>query len=423
MPRIPKLSSVGIARYTRALSALAFPMSRNPDVIIIGGGASGLMCALSAGYRGLAVQVLEMGPKVGLKILVSGGGRCNFTNLRVDPKCHFLSDNAHFCISALKRFTPEDFIALVERAGIAYHEKTLGQLFCDHSAKEIVAMLLGHCEAAGVQIALRQKVTGIFPQEAGGFQVETEKGAFQAPQVVLASGGLSMPKIASDLAFRFTRQQGMAQVAPRAALVPLTWRAEDRARFDALSGISVDAMVSAGDAHFRENLLFTHRGLSGPAVLQASSYWREGEAVKINLLPDHEALAWLRDGQQRFPRQQLSTLLKSALPARLVEVLVMADFSDAQLANVSGETLGRLAERLGAWCVYPNGTEGYRTAEVTLGGLATSEVSSKTFELKRLPGLYAIGEALDVTGWLGGYNFQWAWASGWCCAQHLRYPS
>lgn len=423
MPRIPKLSSVGIARYTRALSALAFPMSRNPDVIIIGGGASGLMCALSAGYRGLAVQVLEMGPKVGLKILVSGGGRCNFTNLRVDPKCHFLSDNAHFCISALKRFTPEDFIALVEGAGIAYHEKTLGQLFCDHSAKEIVAMLLGHCEAAGVQIALRQKVTGIFPQEAGGFQVETEKGAFQAPQVVLASGGLSMPKIASDLAFRFTRQQGMAQVAPRAALVPLTWRAEDRARFDALSGISVDAMVSAGDAHFRENLLFTHRGLSGPAVLQASSFWREGEAVKINLLPDYEALAWLRDGQQRFPRQQLSTLLKSALPARLVEVLVMADFSDAQLANVPGETLGRLAERLGAWCVYPNGTEGYRTAEVTLGGLATSEVSSKTFELKRLPGLYAIGEALDVTGWLGGYNFQWAWASGWCCAQHLRYPS
>jgi len=398
-------------------------MSQSPDVIIVGGGASGLMCALSAGYRGLSVQVLEMGPKVGLKILVSGGGRCNFTNLRVDPKTHFLSDNGHFCISALKRFTPEDFIALVEAAGIAYHEKTLGQLFCDHSAKDIVAMLLGHCEAAGVQIALRQKVTGIAPLAAGGFRVETEKGAFHAPQVVLASGGLSMPKIASDLAFRFTRQEGLDQVAPRAALVPLTWRADDKVRFEALSGISVDAIVSAGDAQFRENVLFTHRGLSGPAVLQASSFWREGEAVRINLLPDQDALAWLKDGQQRFPRQQLSTLLKTALPARLVEVLAMVDFDDAQLANVSGETLGRLAERLGAWCVYPNGTEGYRTAEVTLGGLATSEVSSKTFELKRLPGLYAIGEALDVTGWLGGYNFQWAWASGWCCAQHLRYPS
>ena len=396
-------------------------MADSPDVLVVGGGASGLLCAISAAYRGLSVRVLEMGPKVGLKILVSGGGRCNFTNRRVDPREHFLSENAHFCISALKRFTPEDFIEMVEAAGIAYHEKTLGQLFCDHSAKDIVAMLLAHCDAGGVDIRLRQKVTAIHPLAGGGYRVETAGGTFTAPQVVLATGGLSLPKIASDLALREAERHGLSRVAPRAGLVPLTWRSDDKARFEALAGVSVDALVTAGGAAFRENLLFTHRGLSGPAVLQVSSYWREGEAVEINLLPDQEALSWLKDGQQRFPRQQLSTLLKGALPARLVEVLVMADLADAQLANVSDETLERLAERLRAWRAYPNGTEGYRTAEVTLGGVATEEVSSKTFETKKFPGLYLVGEALDVTGWLWGYNFQWAWASGWCCGQHLRF--
>ena len=395
-------------------------MADTPDVLVVGGGASGLLCAISAAYRGLSVRVLEMGPKVGLKILVSGGGRCNFTNRRVDPREHFLSENAHFCISALKRFTPEDFIEMVEDAGIAYHEKTLGQLFCDHSAKDIVAMLLAHCDAGGVDIRLREKVTAIHPLAEGGYRVEAAGGSFSAPQVVLATGGLSLPKIASDLALREAERHGLGRVAPRAGLVPLTWCREDKARFESLAGISVDALVTAGGATFREHLLFTHRGLSGPAVLQASSHWREGEAVEINLLPDQDALGWLKDGQQRFPRQQLSTLLKSALPARLVEVLVMADFADAQLANVSDETLERLAERLRAWRAYPNGTEGYRTAEVTLGGVATEEVSSKTFETKKFPGLYLVGEALDVTGWLGGYNFQWAWASGWCCGQHLR---
>lgn len=395
-------------------------MADTPDVLVVGGGASGLLCAISAAYRGLSVRVLEMGPKVGLKILVSGGGRCNFTNRRIDPREHFLSENAHFCISALKRFTPEDFIEMVESAGIAYHEKTLGQLFCDHSAKDIVAMLLAHCDAGGVDIRLREKVTAIHPLAEGGYRIETAGGSFSAPQVVLATGGLSLPKIASDLALREAERHGLGRVAPRAGLVPLTWRREDKARFESLAGVAVDALVSAGGASFREHLLFTHRGLSGPAVLQASSYWREGEAVEINLLPDQDALGWLKDGQRRFPRQQLSTLLKNALPARLVEVLVMADFADAQLANVSDETLERLAERLRAWRAYPNGTEGYRTAEVTLGGVATEEVSSKTFETKKFPGLYLIGEALDVTGWLGGYNFQWAWASGWCCGQHLR---
>jgi len=394
-------------------------MSDNPDVIVVGGGASGLMCAISAGYRGRSVRVLEMGPKVGLKILVSGGGRCNFTNLRADPREHFLSENPHFCISALKRYTPEDFIAMVEAAGIAYHEKKLGQLFCDDSARDIVAMLLQHCEWAGVEICLRQRVTGLREAEEGGFIVETETGRHRAPRVVLASGGLSMPKIASDLAFRVADRQGLARVAPRAALVPLTWRAEDKARYATLSGISLDAVVTVGGVSFRENILFTHRGLSGPAILQTSSYWREGDRVMINLLPARDAAAWLRAAQQETPRQHLSTLLRTVLPRRLVEALCETAFQDDRLGSVPAAVLQTVGEQLNAWPFLPNGTEGYRTAEVTLGGIATSEVSSKTFELKKLPGVHVIGEALDVTGWLGGYNFQWAWASGWCCGQYL----
>ena len=395
-------------------------MKQQPDVIVVGGGASGLMCAISAGYRGLSVRVLEQGPKVGLKILVSGGGRCNFTNRLADPGEHFLSENPHFCISALKRYAPEDFIALVEAAGIDYHEKKRGQLFCDHSAREIVAMLLEHCDAAGVEIVLRQRVTAIRAQEQGGYLVETETGRHPASRVVLASGGLSMPKIASDLAFRFAKDQALDVVPPRPALVPLTWKADDRARFAALSGIALDAIVTVNGASFHENILFTHRGLSGPAMLQASSYWREGDPVVINLLPGQDAVAWLRDAQQRNPRQQLSSLLKAALPRRLVEVLCMPWFDDDRLGSVPGRVLQTVGERLNGSQFLPKGTEGYRTAEVTLGGIATGEVSSRTFELKKLPGMHVIGEALDVTGWLGGYNFQWAWASGWCCGQQLR---
>jgi predicted Rossmann fold flavoprotein len=397
-------------------------MKREPDVIVVGGGASGLMCAISAGYRGLSVRVLEQGPKVGLKILVSGGGRCNFTNRLADPREHFLSENPQFCISAMKRYTPEDFIAMVETAGIDYHEKKLGQLFCDHSARDIVAMLLQHCEWAGVDIVLRQRVTAIRAQGQGGYVVETEAGRHAAPRVVLASGGLSMPKIASDLAFRFAQGQALAVVSPRAALVPLTWKADDKARFAPLSGISLEAIATVNGASFRENILFTHRGLSGPAMLQVSSYWREGDPVMINLLPGQDAVAWLRDAQQRSPRQQLSSMLKTALPRRLVEVLCLTWFEDDRLGSVPGAVLQTVGERLNGWEVLPNGTEGYRTAEVTLGGIATGEVSSRTFELKKLPGLHVIGEALDVTGWLGGYNFQWAWASGWCCGQHLEGP-
>lgn len=390
-----------------------------PDVIVVGGGASGLMCAISAGYRGLKVQVLEKGPKVGLKILVSGGGRCNFTNLFSDPREQYLSDNPHFCVSAMKRYGPEDFIAMVEAAGIDYHEKKLGQLFCDHSAKDIVAMLLQHCEWAGVDVRVSQEVTAIRALEGRGFAVETVDARYEAATVVIASGGLPMPKIASDLAFRTAKQLGLAIVPLRPALVPLTWNASEKPRYEPLSGISVDAIATVNGVSFRENILFTHRGLSGPAILQISSYWREGDGVHINLLPEVNAGEWLLTAQRENSRQQLTTVLRTALPRRLVEVMSGDWFEDEKIGSLSGSGLREFGERLNAWTFRPNGTEGYRTAEVMLGGIATNEVSSRTFELKQVPGLYAIGEALDVTGWLGGYNFQWAWASGWCCGQHL----
>jgi predicted Rossmann fold flavoprotein len=394
-------------------------MADTPDVIVVGGGASGLMCAISAGYRGLKVRVLEMGPKVGLKILVSGGGRCNFTNVFSDPRQHYLSSNPPFCISAMARFSPADFIAMVENAGIGYHEKKLGQLFCDHSARDIVAMLLGHCDWAGVDVRVKQTVTGVRPLDGGGFAVDTANAGFTAPKVVLASGGLSMPRIASDLAFRTARQLGAAVVTPSPALVPFTWTETEKSRYAALSGISLDAAVTTAGTSFRENILFTHRGLSGPAILQISSFWREGDTVRVNLLPDTHAGEWLLEAQRDHPRQQLATVLRTVLPRRLVDLMSGDWFVDARMGEVSATALRSLGDRLNAWEFRPGGTEGYRTAEVTLGGIATNEVSSKTFEFKRVPGLYAVGEALDVTGWLGGYNFQWAWASGWCCGQHL----
>jgi predicted Rossmann fold flavoprotein len=389
------------------------------DVIVVGGGASGLMCAISAGYRGLRVLLLEQGPKVGLKILVSGGGRCNFTNLFADPREHYLSENPNFCISAMKRFSPSDFIQMVETAGIDYHEKKLGQLFCDNSAKEIVAMLLQQCAYAGVEIRLRQQVKAISPNEGHGFGVATEDKQYRANKVVIASGGLSMPKIASDLAFRTAKDLGLKLQAPRAALVPLTWNSNDKLHYETLSGISTEVVASCGGESFRENLLFTHRGLSGPAILQISSFWREGLSVDINLLPDIDAAAWLTTARESNPQQRLVTLLKEHLPKRLVELMSGSWFEDQKIGSFSPPELAAIGERLNAWSFMPGGSEGYRTAEVTLGGIDTEEVSSKTFELKRVPGLFAIGEALDVTGWLGGYNFQWAWASGWCCGQHI----
>ena len=389
------------------------------DVIIVGAGASGLMCAINAGNRGLRVLVLEKGPKAGLKILVSGGGRCNFTNVFADPRKQFLSQNPHFCISAMSRYQPADFVEMVEASGIDYHEKKLGQLFCDHSAKDIVAMLLDLCAAAGVDVRLRQEVTAVTLADDGGFRVVTAGQTYVAAKVVIASGGLSLPKIATDLAFRTANRLGLNVVSPRAALVPLTWNSSDREKYQALSGISVEAVPACNGVSFRESILFTHRGLSGPAILQISSYWREGDTVIIDLLPDMDAAQWLGTEREAKPRQRIVSMLKTRLPNRLVETMAGDWFQDVKIGSCSPRQLAQLGARLNAWEFKPGGSEGYRTAEVTLGGIDTNEVSSKTFEVKKVPGLYAIGEALDVTGWLGGYNFQWAWASGWWCAQHL----
>ena len=397
------------------------------DVVVIGAGASGLMCAIHAGRRGLKVLVLEKGSKPGLKILVSGGGRCNFTNLLAEPTNHYLSANEHFCISAMRRYSPWDFIDMVNAHGIDYHEKKLGQLFCDHSAQDIVDMLLAEATAAGVTLRLRHEVIGVQPIP-GGYQLTIAKGKkgqagetqeMVIPTVVLASGGLSLPKIASDLALRTADTLQMDIVPPCPALVPLTWNNSDRDLFGPLSGVAIDCEVTSRGQTFRENLLFTHRGLSGPAILQASSYWGEGESLAINLLPELQLSQWLKEQQHRRPKAQLSTVLKTVLPKRLVDALAGQWFDDRTLADQSAEQREHLTRQLTQWTFKPGGTEGYRTAEVTLGGISTDEFSSKTFEAKRYPGLYAIGEALDVTGWLGGYNFQWAWASGYCCAQHL----
>jgi len=389
------------------------------DVLVIGAGASGLMCASQAAKRGLSVLLLEKGPKVGLKILVSGGGRCNFTNLFADPREQFLSENKHFCISAMRRFEPWDFIAMVESRGIAYHEKKLGQLFCDNSAKDIAAMLLDDCVSAGVDVRVDHCVVGVDSAGEAGFTVTTTLEQLSARKVVLASGGLSLPKIASDLAFRVANQWQIPVVTPRPALVPLTWNSRDKAVYGELSGIALDAQVSCGSAVFRENILFTHRGLSGPAILQVSSYWREGTKVVINLLPELDASEWLLEQRETNPQQKTATVIKRKLPNRLVEHMAASWFADDKIGSAPPGALLELGKMLNSWVFQPGGSEGYRTAEVTLGGIDTRELSSKTFELTKAPGMYAIGEALDVTGWLGGYNFQWAWASGWCCAQHL----
>lgn len=398
-------------------------MSYAADVIVIGAGASGLMFAIQAGQRGHKVLVLEKGRKIGLKILVSGGGRCNFTNTGADPRQQYLSDNQHFCISAMRRYTPSDFIAMVDAHAIDWHEKKLGQLFCDDSAKQIVQMLQDECDAAGVTIQRNAQITRISQTETGDYRLESADDTWLAPRVVIACGGLSIPKIASDLAFRTANAFDINVVPPRAALVPFTWNTRDKKQFVELSGMSAPARVTVNGTTFDESILFTHRGLSGPAILQASSYWREGDTVSIDLLPGIDAYEWLKDSRDSQPQQQLSTLLKTRLPNRLVAAIEGDPpegwFVDARIADCSNRTFETLAERLNAWQFVPGGTEGYRTAEVTLGGIDCDELSSKTFEFKKFSGLYAIGEAIDVTGWLGGYNFQWAWASAWCCANEF----
>ena len=375
------------------------------DAIILGGGAAGLMCAARAGGRDRRVLVLERAEAVGKKILISGGGRCNFTNLGAGP-ANYLSANPHFAKSALARYTPRDFLDLVENHGIAWHEKTLGQLFCDGSAKQIVAMLLAECADGGVEVRCDADV-GEVGHADGRFRV----GGDSAPSLVIATGGPSIPKMgATGYAYDLARRFGLKVVEPRPALVPLTLGGED-VLFRDLSGVSAEVVAHAGKAAFREAALFTHRGLSGPAILQASSYWRPGEEVAVNFLPDR-APGWLLDAKQAVPRGSVRALLREALPARLADTLADRLGHEGELARLSDKALRDAEAKLARWTFRPNGSEGFAKAEVTVGGIATDGLSSKTMEAKAVPGLYAIGEAVDVTGWLGGYNFQWAWASG-----------
>jgi predicted Rossmann fold flavoprotein len=385
------------------------------DVVIIGAGAAGLMCALTAGGRGRRVLLLDHAARPGAKILISGGGRCNFTNRDVAPE-RFLSANPHFCKSALSRYTQRDFIALVERHGIAYHEKTLGQLFCDGSARAIVTMLLAECAAVGVDLRLGHRVTAVTRSDR--FRIATDHGDFLTPALVLATGGLSIPKMgATGFAFDTARRFGLALTEIRPGLVPLTVALDDLALMRPLSGVSFPAAVTCGRTTFREAALFTHRGLSGPAILQISSYWREGDGVTLDLYPDGDLAAMLRDRKRRRPKAELKTVLAELLPARLALALVGTWFPNQPIGGLTDKLLAAVATALRQWPVRPSGTEGYAKAEVTLGGVDTAGLSSRTMGARDVPGLYVIGEAVDVTGWLGGYNFQWAWSSGWCAGQ------
>ncbi|MBB5047737.1 hypothetical protein HNR60_002494 [Rhodopseudomonas rhenobacensis] len=381
------------------------------DVIILGAGAAGLMCAGIAGQRGRSVLLLEQGQHPGEKIRISGGGRCNFTNLHTGP-ANFQSQNPRFCRSALSSYTQRDFIAMVEKYGIAYHEKTRGQLFCDGSAKQIIDMLLAECRAGGVQIRSGIRSPQV-ERTADGFTLTTDHGRFCGRALVVATGGPSIPKIgASGFGYKVAEQFGLTIVPPRAALVPLTFAPNELAQFAALSGIAVDAVVSCGKAKFDEALLFTHRGLSGPAILQISSYWRDGDDIVIDMAPGTDVLAALKQARRDHPRQELAAAFGALLPKRLAQSIAERLAPPMRIADCSDKILTAATSTVQQWRVKPNGTEGYRTAEVTLGGVDTSELSSKTFEARSVPGLYFIGEVVDVTGQLGGFNFQWAWSSG-----------
>ncbi|HLH76939.1 MAG TPA: NAD(P)/FAD-dependent oxidoreductase [Candidatus Binataceae bacterium] len=385
------------------------------DAVVVGAGAAGLMCALTAGQRGRRVCVLEHGPQVGAKILISGGGRCNFTNREVSAE-RFLSVNPHFCKSALSRYTPSDFIALVERHGIAYHEKTLGQLFCDGSARQIVEMLLHECAQAGVEIRLNCALREIV--HANGFCLATARGALEAAALVIATGGLSIPKLgASGFAYDVARRFGLRVIEPRAGLVPLRVEGEALALCQELAGVSLEISVSCGRQAFRENLLFTHRGVSGPAILQISSYWQASDMVRCDLLPDVDSEAWLKDRKRSRPAAELKTVLAEMMPARLARALVALQGLSGPMASLSDRDLQAFARRLKRFPIRASESEGWAKAEVTVGGVDTAALSSRTMAVREVPGLYFIGEAVDVTGWLGGYNFQWAWASGWCAGQ------
>jgi predicted Rossmann fold flavoprotein len=389
---------------------------RSSDVVIIGAGAAGLMCALTAAARGRQVLLIEHANKAGKKILMSGGGRCNFTNTYTDP-ANFFSQNPHFCKSALARYTPWDFIAMVSEHGVPYHEKKLGQLFCDNRSRDILEMLLDECRQAGVDLHLDTSVQQI-DKTAAGYLLRTGLGDIAASSLVVATGGLSIPTMgATGFGYEIARQFGHDVLATRAGLVPFTTAGQLKELCVELSGTSVACLVSCNGQSFRENILFTHRGLSGPAILQISSFWHPGDGVEIDLLPDHDALEWLRGRQAARPDSELKTVLGEVFSKRMATLLADRWFVSKPMKQYTPAGLRDIADTLGAWRVVPAGTEGYRTAEVTLGGVDTREVSSKTMESLRSPGLYFVGEVLDVSGHLGGFNFQWAWASGYAAAQ------
>jgi predicted Rossmann fold flavoprotein len=381
------------------------------DALVIGGGAAGLMCALTAGQRGRRVLVVEHANRVGKKILMSGGGRCNFTNTGTTP-ANFLSTNPHFCKSALARYTPFDFIAMVERHGIAYHEKELGQQFCDESSKQIVAMLLEECALAGVRIETSCSVERV-QHGAGGYHLHTTRGAFNAPALVVATGGLSIPSMgASGFGYALARQFGHAVLPTRAALVPLTLSGKHQERLADLSGVALPVEARCNGASFSNFMLVTHRGISGPAILQVSSFWQPGDDLRLDLLPGRDALATLQQLQADRPAAELRTILGELLPKRFAQRLCEVWLPNRPMKQFNAPQLRDIAAQLSDWPLVASGTEGYRTAEVTLGGVDTDQLSSGTLQSRLLPGLFFIGEVVDVTGWLGGYNFQWAWASG-----------
>ena len=387
------------------------------DVVVVGAGAAGMMCAIAAGRRGRRVLVVDHASAPGEKIRISGGGRCNFTNRHTEAKA-FLSRNPRFCLSALRRYRPADFIALVDRHGIAWHEKALGQLFCDGSAKQIVDMLAGEMREAGVDLRLSTTAVNFERASGGGFTLDVGGGHVHCQSLVIATGGKSIPKMgATGLAYDVARRFGLKVTETRPALVPLTFEVGLLERLKPLAGVAVDAVVAHGKTRFAEAMLFTHRGLSGPAILQISSYWREGEAIVIDMAPGVDVFELLRRAKTERGRQSVATVLSDALPRRLAQLLAETEGAMGNIADAPDRRLRAVADAAKAWTVKPVGSEGYRTAEVTLGGVDTDDLDSRTLAAKSVPGLYLVGEAVDVTGWLGGYNFQWAWASGWCAGQ------
>jgi len=386
------------------------------DVIIVGAGAAGLMCAIEAGKRARKVLLIDHASAAAEKIRISGGGRCNFTNLYASPDS-FISNNPKFCVSSLKRFTQHDFIAMVKKHGIAYHEKTLGQLFCDGSSRAIINMLLAECRSTGVEIQLKTSVLNITKTDAG-FGVETNSSVLECASIVVATGGPSIPKMgASGWGYEIAKKFGLKIIPPRPGLVPFTLNPEQLEQFKDLAGVAVDVIAKCNKKQFAEGMLFTHRGLSGPAILQISSYWNDGDIVTINLAPQHDLSVLLKERKQSQPKQELQTLLAQILPKRLAGSIADEMGFEGNLADLSNKQIELVASRVNRWQIIPSGTEGYRTAEVTIGGVDTDELSSQTFEAKKVSGLYFIGEVVDVTGHLGGFNFQWAWSSGWAAGQ------